>query len=60
MFGELGRIMEFLNYVHLPFGYLLPFIAALTIIVFIHELGHFHGGALVRCCGGSLFNWFWP
>ena len=52
--------MEFLNYVHLPFGYLLPFIAALTIIVFIHELGHFHGGALVRRCGGSLFDWFWP
>ena len=37
MFGELGRTMEFLNYVHLPFGYLLPFIAALTIIVFIHD-----------------------
>ena len=33
--------MDFLNFVHMPFGYLLPFIAALTIIVFIHELGHF-------------------
>lgn len=40
--------MEFLNYVHLPFGYLLPFIAALTIIVFIHELGHF---MVARWCG---------
>lgn len=40
--------MEFLNYVHMPFGYLLPFIAALTIIVFIHELGHF---LVARWCG---------
>ncbi len=51
MFGELGRIMEFLNYVHLPFGYLLPFIAALTIIVFIHELGHF---LVARWCGVAV------
>ena len=51
MFGELGRTMEFLNYVHLPFGYLLPFIAALTIIVFIHELGHF---MVARWCGVAV------
>lgn len=43
--------MEFLNYVHLPFGYLLPFIAALTIIVFIHELGHF---MVARWCGVAV------
>ncbi len=43
--------MEFLNYVHLPFGYLLPFIAALTIIVFIHELGHF---LVARWCGVAV------
>ena len=33
--------MDFLNYIHIPFGYLVPFVVALTIIVFIHELGHF-------------------
>jgi regulator of sigma E protease len=43
--------MEFLNYVHMPFGYLLPFIAALTIIVFIHELGHF---MVARWCGVAV------
>ena len=43
--------MDFLNYVHLPFGYLLPFIAALTIIVFIHELGHF---LVARWCGVAV------
>lgn len=43
--------MEILNYVHLPFGYLLPFIAALTIIVFIHELGHF---LVARWCGVAV------
>jgi regulator of sigma E protease len=43
--------MEFLNYVHLPFGYLLPFIGALTIIVFIHELGHF---LVARWCGVAV------
>ena len=39
--GELGRSMNFLSILHLPFGYALPFILALTIIVFVHELGHF-------------------
>ena len=43
--------MDFLNYVHMPFGYLLPFIAALTIIVFIHELGHF---LVARWCGVAV------
>jgi regulator of sigma E protease len=43
--------MEFLDYLHLPFGYLLPFIAALTIIVFFHELGHF---LVARLCGVTV------
>ena len=43
--------MDFLNYVQLPFGYLLPFIVALTIIVFIHELGHF---LVARWCGVTV------
>ncbi|MCC7482989.1 MAG: RIP metalloprotease RseP [Hyphomicrobiales bacterium] len=43
--------MDFLNFVHMPFGYLLPFIAALTIIVFIHELGHF---LVARWCGVAV------
>jgi regulator of sigma E protease len=43
--------MDFLDYLHLPFGYLLPFIAALTIIVFIHELGHF---LVARWCGVAV------
>jgi regulator of sigma E protease len=43
--------MEFLNFVQTPFGYLLPFIAALTIIVFIHELGHF---LVARWCGVAV------
>ena len=43
--------MEFLDYVHTPFGYLPPFIAALTIIVFIHELGHF---LVARWCGVAV------
>ena len=51
MVWELGLTMDFLNYVHLPFGYLLPFIAALTIIVFIHELGHF---LVARWCGVAV------
>lgn len=39
--------MEFLNYVH----YLPAFIAALTIIVFFHELGHF---MVARWCGVAV------
>ncbi len=49
--GNWKLAMEILNYVHLPFGYLLPFIAALTIIVFIHELGHF---LVARWCGVAV------
>jgi regulator of sigma E protease len=44
--------MEFLNMLHLPFStllfYAVPFLFALTIIVFIHELGHF---LVARWCG---------
>jgi regulator of sigma E protease len=40
--------MSFLSILGLPFGYFLPFIVALTIIVFIHELGHF---LVARWCG---------
>ena len=40
--------MDILNYIQMPFGYLLPFLVALTIIVFIHELGHF---LVARWCG---------
>ncbi len=44
--------MEFLNMLHLPFStllfYAVPFLVALTIIVFIHELGHF---LVARWCG---------
>lgn len=44
--------MDVLNLLHLPFStavfYALPFLVALTIIVFIHELGHF---LVARWCG---------
>lgn len=44
--------MDVLNMLHLPFStglfYALPFLVALTIIVFIHELGHF---LVARWCG---------
>ncbi|HLA02375.1 MAG TPA: site-2 protease family protein, partial [Aestuariivirga sp.] len=43
--------MDFLNYINLPLVYLLPFLAALTIIVFIHELGHF---LVARWCGVTV------
>jgi regulator of sigma E protease len=43
--------MDFLNYIQMPFSYLLPFIAALTVIVFIHELGHF---IVARWCGVAV------
>ena len=43
--------MDFLSYLPMPFGYLVPFIAALTIIVFIHELGHF---LVARWCGVAV------
>ncbi len=40
--------MGFLSILSLPFAYVVPFIIALTIIVFIHELGHF---LVARWCG---------
>ena len=43
--------MDFLSILHLPFGYALPFILALTIIVFVHELGHF---IVARWCGATV------
>jgi regulator of sigma E protease len=47
--------MELLNMLHLPFStllfYAVPFLVALTIIVFIHELGHF---LVARWCGVSV------
>ena len=44
--------MEFLSFIHMPIlsllGYAIPFIIALTIIVFVHEYGHFK---VARLCG---------
>ncbi len=40
--------MTFMSILAMPFGYVIPFIVALTIIVFIHELGHF---LVARWCG---------
>jgi regulator of sigma E protease len=40
--------MSFMSILSVPFGYVIPFIVALTIIVFIHELGHF---LVARWCG---------
>ncbi|WP_373503761.1 RIP metalloprotease RseP [Aestuariivirga sp.] len=47
--------MDFLNMLHLPIStgilYAIPFLIALMIIVFIHELGHF---MVARWCGVSV------
>jgi regulator of sigma E protease len=40
--------MSFFSILSAPLGYFLPFVVALTIIVFIHELGHF---LVARWCG---------
>jgi regulator of sigma E protease len=44
--------MDILNFLHLPTStvvfYAIPFLVALTVIVFIHELGHF---LVARWCG---------
>ena len=40
--------MSFMSIISVPLSYMLPFIVALTIIVFIHELGHF---LVARWCG---------
>ncbi len=47
--------MDFLSIVQMPAGaiifYVIPFLIALTVIVFIHELGHF---MVARWCGVSI------
>ena len=41
--------MEFINlFIQTPLKYLVPFIAALTSIVFVHEFGHYY---VARLCG---------
>ncbi|MFO1034774.1 MAG: RIP metalloprotease RseP [Hyphomicrobiales bacterium] len=40
--------MELASIIALPFGYLLPFLLAITVIVFVHEFGHF---IVARWCG---------
>lgn len=40
--------MELSSLVNLPLGYILPFLVAITIIVFVHEFGHFQ---VARWCG---------
>lgn len=43
--------MELLTILGLPFSYLIPFIAVLGIIIFVHELGHF---LVARWCGVKI------
>jgi len=33
--------MDFFSFLNLPVVYAIPFLAALTVIIFVHELGHF-------------------
>ena len=33
--------MDLSSLLNVPLGYLLPFLIAITIIVFVHEYGHF-------------------
>jgi regulator of sigma E protease len=40
--------MELASVIALPMGYLLPFLLAMTVIVFVHEAGHFY---VARLCG---------
>jgi regulator of sigma E protease len=59
--------MEFIRlFVQTPLTYLVPFVGALTVIVFIHEFGHY---AVARLCGvkieafsvgfgKEIFGWF--
>ncbi|MBL8790872.1 MAG: RIP metalloprotease RseP [Rhizobiales bacterium] len=58
--------MELSSLVNLPLGYILPFLVAITIIVFVHEYGHFQ---VARWCGvkveafsigfgREIFGWF--
>src|SRR4051795_5376079 len=47
--------MNFLGFLHLPLsvliGYAVPFLIALTLIVFVHEYGHFK---VARLCGVKI------
>lgn len=46
-----GFNMSILDVLSAPTGYLLPFIVAITVIVFIHELGHY---LVARWCGVNI------
>jgi regulator of sigma E protease len=52
---EQEQVMDFLSILQLPATtlvvYALPFLVALTVIVFIHELGHF---LVARWCGVTV------
>ncbi len=43
--------MSIMDVLSAPAGYLLPFIVAITVIVFIHELGHY---LVARWCGVNI------
>lgn len=43
--------MDFFSVLNLPFYYVIPLLAALTLIVFVHELGHF---LVARWCGVTV------
>ena len=47
------------GYIHSAGGYLLPFLFVLIIVVFIHELGHFLVGQLVRHQGHRVLDRLW-
>lgn len=46
-----GFDMSIMDVLSAPAGYLLPFIVAITVIVFIHELGHY---LVARWCGVNI------
>lgn len=46
-----GFNMSIMDVLSAPAGYLLPFIVAITVIVFIHELGHY---LVARWCGVNI------
>lgn len=43
--------VELSSFLNLPLGYVVPFIVAITIIVFVHEYGHFK---VARWCGVKI------
>lgn len=43
--------MDFLQYLLLPFTKILPFLVVLTVVVFVHEMGHF---LVARWCGVAV------